>query len=171
MVRAQRPAATVPGDERAVKVATFTVHATEKQSLAWKRAADAEGHRSAGTWLAQAADAYLAARERAGRPVPLSWGRGRFRVVLLDGSEIEVKGWVAPPFGLFLGTAAGPSYPGRHRFTLAYLPARRLLATLKTAQQCRALASDLARLWVRWGGSEPSEDPAPILDRHQREAL
>lgn len=154
-----------------LKTASFTVRATERQSLRWKRAADGAGHAAVGSWLAEAADAYLDARHRAGQPVPLSWGKGRFRVVLLDGSEVEVKGWVAPPFGLFLGTAAGPSYPGRHRYTLAYLPARRLLATLKTARQCQALASDLARLWVRWGGSEPSEDPAPVLDRHQREAL
>ncbi len=151
-----------------MKTASFTVHATEKQSLAWKRAADAEGHRAAGTWLAQAADAYLAARDRAGKALPLCWGKGRFRAVLLDGSEVTVKGWVAPPFGIFLGTAAGPSYPGRHRYTLVYIPACRLLATLKTARQCQSLASDLARLWVRWGGTEPVQDAAPVLDRHQR---
>jgi hypothetical protein len=156
---------------RQLKTASFTVRATERQSLRWKRAADGAGHTAVGTWLAEAADAYLDGLQRAGKPIPLAWGMGRFRVVLPDGSEVELKGWVAPPFGIFVGTAAGPSYPGRHRYTLAYLPSRRLLATLKTAQQCRILASDLARLWVRWNASEPSEDPAPVLDRHQREAL
>jgi hypothetical protein len=83
-----------------------------------------------------------------------------------------VKGWLAPPFGLSCGTvAACASYRGRHRFTLVHLPSRHFLATLRTARQCQTLASDLARLRVRWGGSEPSEDPAPVLDRHSREAV
>lgn len=151
-----------------LKTASFTVRATEKQSLRWKRAADGAGHVAVGTWIAEAADAYLDAQQRAGKPIPLSWGKGRFPVVLLDGSEVEVRGWVAPPFGIFLGTAAGPSYPGRHRYTLVYLPAKRLLGTLKTSRQCQALASDLARLWVRWGGNEPIQDPTAVLDRHQR---
>jgi len=61
-----------------LRVASFTVHATVEQSARWKRAAEAEGHRSAGTWLAAAADAYLKARARAGAPVPLAWHRGSF---------------------------------------------------------------------------------------------
>jgi hypothetical protein len=44
-----------------VKVATFTVRATEKQSIRWKQAADGEGHMEVGTWLAEAADRYLCA--------------------------------------------------------------------------------------------------------------
>lgn len=155
--------------EAQLKNTSFTVRCTERQSIRWKRAADGAGHKAVGTWLAEAADAHLDGLQRAGKPVPLAWGKGRFRVVLPDGSEVELKGWVAPPFGIFLGTAAGPSYPGRRRFTLAYLPARRLLATLRSAQQCRALAAHLAARWVRWGGSEPSEDPAPVLHRFQRE--
>jgi hypothetical protein len=154
-----------------LKTVSYTVRATDKQSLRWKRAASGPGHLAVGTWLAEAADAYLDGLHRAGQPVPLAWGKGRFKVELPDGAEVELSGWVAPPFGIFVGTAAGPSYPGRHRYTLAYVPAKRLLATLRTAQQCRILAADLARTWVRWNASEPSEDPAPVLDRHQREAL
>jgi hypothetical protein len=150
-----------------VKVASFTVHADARQSARWKQAAEAEGHASVGRWAAEALDAYLEARTRAGKPLPLAWGRGRFRVRLEDGSEPEVRGWMARPFGIFRGTAAGPGYHGCHLYTLAYLPTRRLVATFRTARHCKALASELARTWVRWGGSEPAEDPAPLLRRFQ----
>ena len=153
-----------------LKVATFTVHATEKQSLRWKRAADHEGYRSCGAWLAEAADRYLDALQRAGKPLPLAWGKGQFRVRLEDGAEPEVRGWIARPFGFFHGSEAGPIPHGStHRYTLAYLPTRRIIATFRTAGHCKSLASELARAWVRFGGSEPSEDPAPLLRRFQRE--
>lgn len=155
-----------------MKVATFTVRATVRQSARWKRAAEAKGHAAVGTWLAEAADAHLDACQRAGKPLPLAWGKGRLRVRLEDGSEPEVRGWIARPFGFFHGTPEGPIPHGStHHYTLVYLPAFRPLATFRYAAHCRALASDLARTWVRWGGSEPSEDPAAILDRHRRESL
>jgi hypothetical protein len=152
-----------------LKVATFTVRATDKQSFRWKRAADAEGHASVGTWLAEAADRFLDALQKAGRPLPLSWGKGRFHVRLEDGSEVAVRGWMARPFGIFRGTSAGPLYMGCHRYTLVYLPSARPVATFRTARHCKALASELARTWVRWGGGEPAEDPAPLLRRFQWE--
>lgn len=152
-----------------MKTASFTVRATEKQSLRWKRAADAEGHASVGTWLAEAADRFLDALQRAGRPLPLAWGRGRFRVRLEGGSEVTLPGWMARPFGIYRGTDAGPGYAGCKLYTLVYLPTGRLVATFRTARHCKALASELARVWVRWGGEEPSEDPAPLLQRFQRE--
>jgi hypothetical protein len=49
-----------------LRVASFTVQATAAQSARWKRAADSEGFRSAGAWLAEAADAYLQLRSRQG---------------------------------------------------------------------------------------------------------
>ena len=153
-----------------MKVASFTVRATEKQSVRWKRAAEAEGHASVGTWLAEAADRLLDAFQRAGKPLPLAWSRGRFRVSLEDGLELEVRGWIARPFGLFHGTATGPIPHGStHHYSLVYLPGRRIVATFRTARHCKALAAELARLWVRWGGSEPAEDPAPVVRRLQRE--
>ena len=152
-----------------LKTASFHVRATERQSLRWNRAAEAEGHRSAGTWLAEAADRHLDALQRAGKPLPLAWGRGRFRVRLEDGAEPELRGMMARPFGIYRGTDAGPGYHGCHLYTLAYLPTLRLLATFRTAAHCKSLASDLARLWVHWGGQEPAEDPAPLLQRFQRE--
>jgi hypothetical protein len=145
---------------RQLKTASFTVRATERQSIRWKRAAEGAGHASVGTWLAEAVDAHLYAMQRAGKPVPLYRERGsRFRV-MFQGGEIEVKGWTALPFGIFRGSAAGLAPRSWRSYSLVYVPAGRVLATLRAAKQCRALASDLARLWVRWGGNEPSEDPA-----------
>ena len=54
-------------------------------------------------------------------------------------------------------------------FTLVFIPQGRIIATLRSASQCRTLAAELARVWVRWGGEEPAEDPAPLLQRFQRE--
>jgi hypothetical protein len=152
-----------------VKVATFTVRADTRQSARWKQAAEAYGHASVGTWLAEAADRHLDALQRAGRPLPLAWSWGYFRVHLEDGAEPTLRGWIARPFGIFRGGADGPSYMGCHRYTLAYLPAGRIVATFRSAAHCRSLASELARTWVRWGGSEPAEDPALLLRRFQRE--
>ena len=147
---------------RSLKVATFTVHATAVQSARWKQAAEGEGFPSVGAWLAGAADGYLKARARAGMPVPLAWRRGRFRVELQDG-ETELPGFVSPPFGVFRGTETGRGLRACGRFTLVYVPSRRILATMGTYVQCKGLASELARLWVRGNGSEPSGNPAPVL--------
>jgi hypothetical protein len=152
-----------------LKVASFTVRATMAQSVAWKRAAEAEGHASVGTWAADALDRHLDALKRAGRPLVLAWRRGRFRVALED-RDAEVQGQVSPPFGIFHGTPAGTIPHGLSKFqSLVYLPAGRIIATMRTAAHCKALASELGRTWVRWGGQEPAEDPAPLLQRFQRE--
>lgn len=152
-----------------MKTASFHVRATTAQSVRWKQAADSEGL-AVGSWLAGAADAYLKVRARAGLPLPLAWSRGRFRVRLEDGTEPEVRGWTARPFGLYHGTETSPLPHGsKHLYTLVFLPACKPVATFRTAGHCKALASELARLWVRWGGSEPAEDPAPVLQRFQRE--
>lgn len=147
-----------------MKVATFTVHADARQSARWKQAAEGEGFPSVGSWLAAAADSYLKARARAGMPIPLSWRRGRFRVELQNGAA-ELPGFVSLPFGAFRGTAAGRGVQACHRYTLVYVPSGRILATVRTYQQCKALAAELARLWVRGDGSEPSGNPTPVLER------
>jgi hypothetical protein len=152
-----------------LKTASFTVRATMAQSVTWKRAAEAEGHASVGTWLAEAADRHLEAVKRSGRPLALAWRRGRFRAAL-EGGEAEVSGQVSPPFGVFHGTPAGTIPHGADKFqSLVYLPAGRIVATFRTAAHCKALASELARLWVRWGGQEPREDAGPVLQRLARE--
>lgn len=139
-----------------LKVATFTVHATVEQSARWKRAAEAESFRSVGTWLARAADAYLRVRAKAGLPTPLSWHLGSFLVVLLDGREVEVPGMISPPFATFRGTSYGPNK--NKAITLAHLPGKRIIATLKTARQARALAAGLATVWAR---STPADSHDP----------
>jgi hypothetical protein len=152
-----------------MKTASFTVRATEKQSLRWKRAADAEGHASVGTWLAEAADRFLDALQRAGKPVPLGWRRcAVFAVRTPCQGELRVSGSVSHPFGYYRGTDARADRYNDF-FTLVFLPSGRIIATLRSAAQCRTLAAELARVWVRWGGEEPAEDPAPLLQRFQRE--
>ena len=153
-----------------MKTVAFTVRATEKQSVRWKRAADGEGHRAVGTWLAEAADRYLEAVARAGKLVPMGWRRcAVFSVRLPDREEMAtVRGWASHPFAFYRGTAAGPDRRSSF-YTLVYFPSGRIIATLRSAAQTRSLASELARLWVRWGGSEPIDDPRPAIDRAQRE--
>jgi hypothetical protein len=154
-----------------VKTASYTVRATTAQAAAWNRAAESEGHRSAGTWLAEAADRHLDAVQRAGKPLALAWRKGRFRVAL-EGREAEVQGQMSPPFGIYHGTPSGPIPHGSTKYqSLVYLPAGRIVATFRYAHHCKSLASELARLWVRWGGREPAEDPAPLIERHRREDL
>ena len=151
-----------------MKTASYHVRATTAQAERWNRAAEAEGYRSAGTWLAAAADAYLRLRAKAGLPLPLAWRLGRFRVRLEDGAEHNVPGWLAAPFGIFRGTAAGPGYHGCHIYTLAYLPDARPVATFRRAGHCRALASELAGPLIR---GMPPPDPGGIVERHSREAV
>jgi hypothetical protein len=148
-----------------LKTASFHVRATPAQAAVWNRAAEAEGHRSAGTWLAAAADAYLRVRAKAGHPLPLAWHHGQFAARLMDGRELQVRGVVSPPFGIFRGTSHGPD---RNKLrTLVHLPSGRIIATLKSSRQCRALAAEIAPVLLR--GELP--DPAPIVERHRREAL
>jgi hypothetical protein len=153
-----------------LKAASFHVRATTAQAAAWNRAAEAHGHASTGTWIAEAMDRYLDALKRAGKPIPLAWNRfGRFTVRLMDGREVEVPGRTSPPFGIFRGNAMGPLGLGAGRHSLVFLPGARIVATLATERHCKVLASELSRTWVRWGGQEPTEDPAPLLQRFQRE--
>ena len=83
----------------------------------------------------------------------------------MDGRDLQVRGVVSPPFGVFRGTSHGPD---RNKLrTLVHLPSGRIIATLKSSRQCRALASELAPVILR--GELP--DPVPIVERHRREAL
>jgi hypothetical protein len=126
-----------------------------EQSIRWKRAAEAEGFSSAGTWLAAAADAYLKVRARAGAPVPLAWRLGRLSVTLEGGEMVSVWGYVSPPFGAFRGTSEGPTTRGSYKFSLVYLPTARILATMRHYRDCKAVAADIARSWARVGAPVP----------------
>jgi hypothetical protein len=147
-----------------MKTASFTVHADAVQSARWKQGAESESHRSVGTWLAAAADAYLRVRARAGQPIALAWHLGAFTVHLMDGREVAVRGMVSPPFGLYIGTALGPNRNKRR--TLVHLPTRRVIATLRSSQQARVLASEIAPALLR--GELP--ELAPVVERHRRES-
>ena len=129
-----------------MKTASFTVRATMPQSIRWKRASEQEGLASVGSWAARALDAYLEARTRAGRPIPLAWHKGAVRVVL-DGQGVTLKGWLSPPFGIFCGTVHGPGVRGSKRQTLVH--AGKVVATLRSHRQCRALAAELAPIFAR----------------------
>jgi hypothetical protein len=153
-----------------LKMASFTVRATMAQSIAWKRAQEAEGFNSCGAWIAGAADSYLKLRARAGLPLPLAWRHGRFLVRLEDGAEPEVRGWIAPPFGFYHGSPEGPIPHGSsHYYTLTYLPGKRLVATFRYARQCRALAADLAAVYARSDG-EGNIRAGPLIERYEKEA-
>jgi hypothetical protein len=145
-----------------LKTVTFTVHATAEQSIRWNRAAQAEGFRSAGTWLASAADAYLRVRAKAGLPLPLAWHLGAFTVHLMDGREITVRGVVSPPFAIYQGTSHGPDMNKLR--TLVHIPTRKVIATLRSSRQCKALAAELAPIWIR-----DQERAEGVVDRHIRE--
>lgn len=146
-----------------MKVASFTVRATMPQSIRWKQAAEGEGFASVGSWAGRALDAYLEARTRAGRPIPLAWHRGSLRAVL-DGQGVTLKGWVSPPFGIFCGTVNGPGVRGSRLQTLVHLPAGRVVATLRSHRQCRALAAELASVFAR-----DEHGGAATVERHVSE--
>jgi hypothetical protein len=149
-----------------LKTAAFTLRGSVEQGIRWKRAADAGGFTSVGAWAADALDAHLKHLARVGRPLPLAWRRGRLAVILEGGERVTVPGFVSPPFGAFRGTAEGRSVMGRHRYTLVHAPAARIIATLHSLRQCKALAAELAPALLR--GELP--DPAAVVERHQREA-
>jgi len=140
-----------------VKIAAFTVRATMPQSIRWKQAAEGEGFASVGSWASRALDAYLQARSRAGRPIPLSWHKGIFRV-LLDGTEATLRGMVSPPFAYYRGSSHGPDR-NKPR-TLVNLRTGQIIATLRTARQCQALAAELAPAYAR------NETGTATIQRH-----
>ena len=150
-----------------MKVASFTVHADARQSARWKQASQGEGFASVGAWLADAADRHLQAVARSGRPVPLAWSRGRF-TVRFQGEEVTISGFISPPFATTAGTEEGPAcYRGRHRHILVFMPDARIIATLRSFRQCKALASELAPILLR----NELPDSAPIVERHVRDAM
>jgi hypothetical protein len=126
------------------------VKATAEQAARWCQAAEVKGCESVGEWLAFAADAYLEVELDAGQPVPLAWQRGAFTVQLAQGKGVEVKGWISPPFGFFHGDANGPRAGRGASYALVFLTTGRVLATLRSARQCRGLAAELAKVYLKW---------------------
>jgi len=52
-------------------------------------------------------------------------------------------------FAFYRGDQAGAGYHGCHLYTLTYLPELCALGTFRYARECKWLAADLARQWVR----------------------
>ena len=144
-----------------MKVATFTVRATLAQSVRWKRVAEGEGFASVGSWAAGALDAFLEHRTRAGRPIPLSWHKGTFCVVL-GGEKVHVQGLISPPFAYYQGNAE--RIDSNKPRTLVNLRTGQIIATLRRARQCQALASSLAPILAR-----DEQAAAPVVARHVSE--
>jgi len=85
-------------------------------------------------------------------------------VRLADGRDVEVDGLISFPFGEFQGSVEGPD--GDKRRTLVYLPSHRVIATLRSARQAKALAAELAPVWLR-----DRELATEIAGRHERESV
>lgn len=90
----------------------------------------------------------------------LRWELATFRVLVgerLDGSdlhEIEVRGLVSGPFGIFRGNDHGPAPEGRSFFSLIHLPTARTILTLNYRRQCMAMAAELLPLRVPWSETD-----------------
>jgi hypothetical protein len=143
---------------------TYTVHASQDQAERWGAAASALGGRSIGAWLAETADASLRHLTTVGRTPPLPWFWSCFRVLVTDTSvrpeitrEVEVRGEVSGPFGIFRGSSNGPGSPGCCQHSLVHLPTRRILATLPIRKSCKALAAELAVLRIDWQETDPEK--------------
>jgi hypothetical protein len=147
-----------------VKYASFTVRGSVDQSARWKRVAEGEGYSSVGAWLAYAADAYLKARARAGRPLPLAWHRGDFLVYLRVGGDTKIHGMVSYPFAYFHGDEVGPH--NNLSRTLVHIPSKRIVAVLRSAAQCRFLASEMAPLLIR-----DETGAFQLAERRQKESV
>lgn len=158
-----------------LKVFTYNVRASQEQQDRWESAAVAHGCMTVGSWLAQAADAYLEGMAKAGYALPLAWKRGRFLVSCADSyyattaSEIEVKGTVSNRFGVFRGSSLGPDPSHCPIHSLVHLPTRRIIATLSFARDCKRLASELTLLRIDWNETDPEKVllEAPDLGKAQ----
>ena len=159
------------------KVVSFTVEADREQVERWREAATDRGVEVA-SWLAATADAHLQELARSGRAAPLPWFRDRFRVTLTDTSrspatvaDVEVRGFISGPFGIFRGTAWGVGAPGSGEHTLAHLPTRRTIATLPLRKSCMALAAELAGLEIDWQETDPERVLVGAPDQEKVQAL
>jgi hypothetical protein len=148
-----------------MKTFSYTVHASDGQRERWEAAAVAHGRMTVGSWLAQAADAYLEKMAQSGKRLPLHWRRGKFRARIYNLNvhpnqyqEVEVRGTISGRFGIFPGTVYGQGNTD-HAFCLTHIPTRRIIACLTYQRACKAFAAELVYLWVNWD----QEDPEKVL--------
>jgi hypothetical protein len=158
---------------------TYTVHASEDQAERWEAAAAVQGRMVVGSWLSQTADAFLREMAGAGRPMPLAWYRGSFRVLVSDAlvrvhattEEIDVRGMVSGHFGIFRGDRRGPGGPACFRHSLVHIPSRHIIGTLRYQRACKALAAELLALRIDWAVSDPEKVVEGTPDQEKARAL
>lgn len=157
---------------------SYMVRTSEEQAERWEAAAAVQGRMTVAEWLAKTADAYLCELAKAGRPLPLAWSPGRFRVVLTDrdkrppvSQEEEVAGMVSDHFGIYRGDSRGPGPAGCCRYSLVHRPTRRIIDTLPQRQACKALAAELAALRIDWAETDPEKVVEGAPDQPKAQAL
>lgn len=157
---------------------SYTVDASLEQAERWEAAAAAQGCWSVGKWLAQTADEYLRELTRTGRALPLTWRRGRFRVVFTGNGtrppeprEEAVLGPVSGCFGIFRGDPGGPGEPACGRMSLVHLPTRRILGTVRHLKACKAFAAELSALRIDWSEADPERVVQGAPDQEKAQAL
>ena len=165
-------------ESRHTPTRSYTVPASQEQGERWEAAAAIQGERNVGTWLAVTADAHLRELARSGRATPLPWFRDRFSVTITDTSrrpevvaDVEVRGFVSGPFGVFRGSGRGAGAPGSGEHSLAHLPTRRVIATLPLRKSCMALAAELATLRIDWQETDPEKVLGEAPDRGKVQAV
>lgn len=133
-----------------LKVTSFTVAASQEQAEHWQAAAQYEGARSVGVWLAALAGARVRQLGKLVPRSPLCWRRATFRI--LKNGEMEprqVRGIVAGPFGI-----ARSQSPGW--WNLAHVPTGRVLASYQRQRRCKHVARELAALKkMAWNETDP----------------
>jgi hypothetical protein len=163
-------------ESRHTPTLSYTVPASRDQAERWEAAAAVDG-RTVGMWLAVTADAHLQELARAGRATPLPWHRDRFRVTVTASlcpeivADVEVRGFISGPFGIFRGSGRGKGAAGCGEHSLAHLPTRRVIATLPLRKSCMALAAELAALRINWQETNPEKVVGGALDQEKAQAL
>ncbi|HEX4959845.1 MAG TPA: hypothetical protein VF173_03330 [Thermoanaerobaculia bacterium] len=109
-------------------------------------------------------------------PPPLTWKRGTFRVLVAEDRgaklhELQVRGPVSGPFGVFRGDGHGPTPEGRSYFSLIHLPTGLIVVTLQYRHQCMAMAAELVLLRVDWDETDPQKVVGEAPDKMKVQAI
>ena len=152
------------------KMTTLTVRVSRQQLARWGGAAQYDGARNVGAWLASLATARLRALGRYVPRLVLRWQRSLFNALRLDRrGEVgphEVSGIAAGPFGIYKDPREplpGPEPPPV--FHLVHVPTGSHLAKLPLRKRCKSLARELATYKVNWTTDVPEEVNGPEMYR------
>ena len=151
------------------KMIDFAVRATPQQAARWAGAAQHDGARNVGAWLASLATERL---RYLGRYVPrmaLRWRRAHFNALRLpyfnapEATLHEVNGIVAGCFGIYKDQEEDQRPKPPPVFNLVHVPTGSHLAKLPLRKSCKTLARELAMLKVTWETSVPEEVTGPEM--------